>query len=361
MYGKLEELEQQFNELTAKLSDPAVISDHDKFRKLSKQYSDLSTYMDPYRKLKKLTARITEAQELINNKDEDKDIRDLAKEELAEALTQKERLEAELTVLLTPSDPNDAKNVLLEIRSGTGGEEAALFAGDLFRMYMRYAERRGWRTEILTSHPTGIGGYKEVITLIEGNRAFSKLKYEGGVHRVQRVPATEASGRIHTSAVTVAVMPEAEDVEVDIKPEDLRIDVYRSSGPGGQSVNTTDSAVRITHIPSGLVVACQDEKSQLKNKHKGLKILRARLLQLAEDEQMEKISSERKAMVGTGDRSAKIRTYNYPQSRITDHRINLTLYRLDAVLDGDLDDLIEKLNSHYEALRLQESLEQQIA
>jgi peptide chain release factor 1 len=261
----------------------------------------------------------------------------------------KAKIETELKILLLPQDPNDEKNTLLEIRAGTGGDEAALFAGDLFRMYLRYAEKQGWKTELLSSNPIAGGGFKEVIFIIEGQRVYSRLKYESGVHRVQRVPATETQGRIHTSTVTVAVLPEAEEVEVDIKPEEVKVDVYRSSGPGGQSVNTTDSAVRVTHLPTGLVVTCQDEKSQLKNKQKALAVLRARLLDLKNSEQQKKISEDRKEQVGSGDRSERIRTYNFPQGRMTDHRVGLTLYRLDEILDGDLEEIISVVGSFFQA------------
>jgi peptide chain release factor 1 len=285
----------------------------------------------------------------------DADIRELAKAELPELRARVDDLQRRLTILLLPKDPNDARNVVLEIRAGTGGDEASLFAADLFRMYSRYAERQGWKVDVLSANATGLGGFKEVIALVEGQGAYSKLKFEGGVHRVQRVPATEASGRIHTSAVTVAVLPEAEDVEVDIdEARELRIDVYRSSGPGGQSVNTTDSAVRVTHLPTGLVVACQDEKSQHKNKAKALKILRARLLERAQAEQAAAVAESRRGMVGSGDRSERVRTYNFPQGRVTDHRINLTLYSLDKVIDGDIQPLIDGLITHHQAEQLQD-------
>jgi peptide chain release factor 1 len=280
-------------------------------------------------------------------------MRELAKEEIALLRTRKEALESRLKYLILPKDPNDAKNVILEIRAGTGGEEAALFAASLFRMYSRYAESRGWRVEIMNSNPTGLGGFKEIIALVEGRGAFSRLKFEGGVHRVQRVPVTEGSGRIHTSAVTVAVLPEADEVEIVIDPKEIRVDVYRSSGPGGQSVNTTDSAVRITHIPTGLVVTCQDEKSQHKNRAKALKVLRARLLEKRQEEQRSEIAATRKLMVGSGDRSERIRTYNFPQGRLTDHRINFTLYKLERVMEGELDEVLDALTTYYQAEALQ--------
>jgi peptide chain release factor 1 len=285
--------------------------------------------------------------------DVDADIRSLAKEEHASLTTEKDVLEDELRLLLLPKDPNDDKNIILEIRAGTGGDEAALFANDLFRMYTRFAEDRGWKVEVLAVHPTGVGGFKEIIAMIQGKGAYSVLKYESGIHRVQRVPVTETQGRIHTSAVTVAVLAEAEEVDVEINPNDLRIDVYRSGGPGGQSVNTTDSAVRVTHLPTGLVVICQDEKSQLKNKNKALKVLRARLLDAKIQEQERKRAEDRKSQVGTGDRSGRIRTYNFPQSRVTDHRIGLTLYKLDSVMQGAIQDLIDGLTTHYQAQALQ--------
>jgi peptide chain release factor 1 len=286
-------------------------------------------------------------------KDADAEIRSLAKDELAALSAEQESLQEALRLLLLPKDPNDDKNIIIEIRAGTGGDEAALFVGDLFRMYSRYAEDRSWKVEVLSHQPTGVGGLKEVIAMIHGKGAYSVLKYESGIHRVQRVPVTETQGRIHTSAVTVAVLPEAEEVDVDINPNDLRIDVYRSGGPGGQSVNTTDSAVRVTHLPSGLVVICQDEKSQLKNKNKALKVLRSRLFDMKIQEQEQKRAEERKSQVGTGDRSGRIRTYNFPQSRVTDHRIGLTLYKLEGVLQGGIQDLIDGLTTHYQAQALQ--------
>ena len=344
MLELLEKIEEKQKELTQLLSDPEVLSDQRKYKKVAKEHKDFSEIVEIGSKYRNILKQIEE-DEKIKSESEDKDLIELAKSELEELYPQKEELEKKLKVLLLPRDPNDSKNTILEIRAGTGGEEAALFAADLYRMYSRYAERMGWKTDVLSSNPTGIGGFKEIIFLIEGEGVYGKLKYESGVHRVQRVPVTEASGRIHTSAASVAVLPEAEEVDVEIDPEDLKVDVFRSSGPGGQSVNTTDSAVRITHVPTNTVVTCQDEKSQLKNKNKAMKVLRARLLDKAQREQIEKIARERKSMVGTGDRSAKIRTYNFPQSRITDHRINLTLYKLDNILDGNIEELIEVLKT----------------
>ncbi|MGB2697792.1 MAG: peptide chain release factor 1 [Candidatus Zixiibacteriota bacterium] len=354
MLELLEKIEEKQKELTQLLSDPKVLSDQRRYKKVAKEHKDFSEIIEIGSKYRKILKQIEE-DEKIKSESEDKDLVELAKSELEELYPQREKLEKKLKVLLLPRDPNDSKNTILEIRAGTGGEEAALFASDLYRMYSRYAECMGWKTDVLSSNPTGIGGFKEIIFLIEGEEVYGKLKYESGVHRVQRVPVTEASGRIHTSAASVAVLPEAEEVDVEIDPEDLKVDVFRSSGPGGQSVNTTDSAVRITHIPTNTVVTCQDEKSQLKNKNKAMKVLRARLLDKAQREQIEKIAKERKSMVGTGDRSAKIRTYNFPQSRVTDHRINLTLYKLDNILDGNIDELIEVLKTKEQEKTLSDS------
>jgi len=353
MFAKLESLERKYEDLEKQLSDPTVVDDQERYRKLAKAHADLAEVVEGFREHKRLTRDLEENTELAQ--DPDPEMRELA---LAEVKTIREalpELEARLKLLLLPKDPMDEKNILLEIRAGTGGEEAALFAGDLFRMYSRYAETKRWKVEIMSSSETGSGGFKEIIANISGDKVYSRLKYESGAHRVQRVPATESQGRIHTSAVTVAIMPEAEEVDVAIDPNDLRIDVYRSSGPGGQSVNTTDSAVRVTHIPSGLVVICQDEKSQHKNKAKALKVLRSRLLQAEQEKQRLEQEANRRSQVGSGDRSERIRTYNFPQSRVTDHRINLTLYKLEAVLEGDLDELFDGLIAHYqsEALKAQ--------
>ena len=347
MLDKLADVETRYHELEAMLVDPAVIANRKEFVRLSRERSGMEEVIARYRDWKRVADEERDLGTLLE--DADPDLREMARGELPGLRERKAALEEQLKVLLVPKDPNDDRNVILEIRAGTGGEEASLFAADLFRMYSRFAERRGWRTDILHSNATGLGGYKEIIGSIEGRGAYSQLKFEGGVHRVQRVPATEAQGRIHTSAVTVAVLPEAEEVEVDIDEKDLRIDVFRSSGPGGQSVNTTDSAVRVTHLPTGLVVSCQDEKSQHKNKAKALKILRARLLERAEEEQRSAIAANRKSMVGSGDRSERIRTYNFPQNRVTDHRINLTVHALEKVLDGELEPVISPLVAHHQA------------
>jgi peptide chain release factor 1 len=341
--NQLEIIVTRFDELTSQLSDEKVLRDPSRRQKLARERKELEPMVEVIRQLQKVERSIADDEAMISA-EEDDEIVGMAKAELEDLRREKERLEEELRKLMIPKDPNDSKNTIVEIRAGTGGEESALFAADLLRMYSRYVENKGWKMELMSSHETGIGGFKEVIFLVSGESAYGLLKYESGVHRVQRVPATEASGRIHTSAVTVAVLPEAEDVEVEIAPEDVRVDVFRSSGPGGQSVNTTDSAVRVTHLPTGLVVTCQDEKSQHKNRAQAMKVLRARLLDRAKREQEERISRERKSQVGTGDRSAKIRTYNFPQQRVTDHRIGLTIHRLDQILDGDLDELIEALH-----------------
>jgi peptide chain release factor 1 len=352
MLDKLADVERRYIDLEERLIDPSIADRRKDFARLAKERADLEPIVEAYREWRKLNQEIDGHRSLLESSDAE--VRDLAKEELPVLRQRVDALEQRLKLLLLPKDPNDDRNVVLEIRAGTGGDEASLFAAELFRMYSRYAEAQSWRVEVLSANATGLGGFKEVIALISGQGAYSKLKFEGGVHRVQRVPVTEASGRIHTSAVTVAVLPEAEDVEVEIdEAKELRIDVYRSSGPGGQSVNTTDSAVRVTHLPTGLVVSCQDEKSQHKNKAKALKILRARLLERAQAAQLAEVAENRRSMVGSGDRSERVRTYNFPQGRVTDHRINLTLYSLDRVLDGDLAPLIDGLITHYQAEQLQ--------
>jgi len=347
MISQIEEAERRLNALEYELSKPEVIQQQSLYQKYLKEHVSLIPIVDAFRKYKLTKEKMKDTQSLLN--DPDREIRELAQIEIDNLKDTLAKLEYEVGLLLFPKDPKDEKNIILEIRAGTGGEEAALFVADLFRMYGHYMEKKGCKMEILSQSPTGLGGFKEIIVLIEGQRVYSGLKYESGVHRVQRIPETESKGRIHTSAVTVAILPEAEDVDVSIDPADLRIDVYRSSGPGGQGVNTTDSAVRITHIPTGLVVACQDERSQHKNRAKAMKILRSRLLQLQEEEQRSKVSEDRKNMVGKGDRSEKIRTYNFPQSRITDHRIGLTIYRLEEVLHGELDLILHPLLAHLKA------------
>jgi peptide chain release factor 1 len=354
MLDLLNKIEEKYQEMTTLLSDPAVISDRNRYKKVAKEHNELSEIVSLSSEYKKLLHSIEE-DEKIRQDSKDEELVEMAKAELEELYPQKLELEEKLKFLLLPKDPKDNRNTIVEIRAGTGGEEAALFAADLYRMYAKFAEKKGWRVEVMNSNPTGMGGFKEIIFLVEGDNAYGTLKYESGVHRVQRVPVTEASGRIHTSAASVAVLPEAEDVEVEIKPEELRVDVFRSSGPGGQSVNTTDSAVRVTHIPTNTVVTCQDEKSQLKNKNKAIKVLRARLLDKATEEQTTKIAQERKTMVGSGDRSEKIRTYNFPQGRVTDHRIGLTLYRLEDILVGEIDEFVDALKKKEQEERLQSS------
>ena len=353
MFDKLIGVEERFVDVEKQLSDPKVVNDRVAYQKYVREHADLNKIVTAYRQYRQTLQNLEESLELL--KDTDPEIKGLARDEVATLTKEKEGLEDELKTLLLPKDPHDEKNVIVEIRAGTGGEEAALFAGDLFRMYSRYSENRNWKVEVITHHPTGVGGLKEVIAMIQGKGAFSVFKYESGTHRVQRVPTTETQGRVHTSAVTVAVLPEAEEVDIAIDPSELKIDVYRSTGPGGQSVNTTDSAVRITHLPTGLVVTCQDEKSQLKNKLKAMKVLRARLLDQLVMEQNEKRSEERKSQVGTGDRSGRIRTYNYPQSRVTDHRIGLTLYKLENILQGDLEEIIDNLVTYYQTQELQKA------
>jgi peptide chain release factor 1 len=351
MFDKLQEVERRFTELETLMSNPEVIQSRATYLKYSQEHAELAKLVDVFRQYKKTSEDLSQSRELLS--DRDPEIKELAKQEVETLAGREAALESELKTLLMPRDPNDAKNVLIEIRAGTGGEEAALFAHDLFRMYWRYIESKGWKAEIMNSHETGSGGFKEIVFMVYGQGAYSCFKYESGTHRVQRVPETEAQGRIHTSAVTVAVLPEAEEVEVDIDPGDIRTDVFRSSGPGGQSVNTTDSAVRLTHLPTGLVVICQDEKSQLKNKNKAMKVLRARLLDRMIQEQNAKRDEERKGQVGTGDRSGRIRTYNFPQGRVTDHRAGITLYKLESILQGGLDELFDGLFAYFNAQQLQ--------
>lgn len=342
MFDKLEMAENRYEEINNKLSDPSVLGNQDEYRKLMKEYSDLGIIVSKYREYKKVMSDITEAKELIGDK-LDKDFRDMVEAELKEAEEKFEIIKRELKILLLPKDPNDDRSVIIEIRGGAGGEEAALFAGVLFRAYTMYAANNGWQTELLDSNPTELGGFKEVVFAIEAKGAYSKLKWESGVHRVQRVPSTESSGRIHTSTITVAVLAEVDDVDVDLNMSDIRVDTYRASGAGGQHINKTDSAIRLTHAPSGLVVTCQDQRSQHKNKDKAMQVLRARLYELAQEQQDSTQASARKSQVGTGDRSERIRTYNYPQGRVTDHRIGLTLYKLEQVLNGDLNEFIDAL------------------
>src|SRR5438309_11293713 len=349
---KLSELENRYDELTAQLSSAEVLADPARYPRVAKSHSELHAVIEKFRQWKSVQKSLVNTKALLDESAADPEMKSLANEEFEELKKQQEQLEGELKVLLLPKDPNDEKNVVLEIRAGTGGDEATLFAQEIFRMYDRYAESQGWRVEVLSSSLSGVGGLKEVIAVIEGQRVYSKLKYESGVHRVQRVPATEQQGRVHTSAVTVAVLPEAEDVDIKIDPKDLRIDTFCSSGPGGQSVNTTYSAVRVTHIPTNTVVSCQDEKSQIKNREKAMRVLRSRLYEVEMQKQQEALAKERKAMVGTGDRSEKIRTYNFPQNRVTDHRIGLTIHQLQDVMDGKLQPIVEALVTHYQAERL---------
>ena len=351
MMDKIEELERRYQELEALLSDPSVISNQPEFRKLSREHSDLSELVAAYRRYRKVLVDISDNRELLA----DPDMKEMAEDELKSLEEEKERLDADIRLLLLPKDPNDDKSVILEIRAGTGGDESALFAGDLFRMYSRYADANRWKVEIVSASESERGGYKEIIAAVEGTGVFAKLKYESGTHRVQRVPETEAQGRIHTSACTVAIMAEAEDVDIDIRPDDLKIDVYRSSGAGGQHVNTTDSAVRITHLPTGTVVACQEERSQIKNRATAMKVLKTRILDTIRQAQDSKMAADRKQQVGSGDRSERIRTHNFPQGRMTDHRIGLTLYRLDSIMTGDIGEITDALRAYYqmEALKAQ--------
>lgn len=351
MLNKLEEIQKKYEELGSELSKPEIISDQKQFQKMMKKHSTMEEVVNKYIRYKELAQSISELKEILKD-ESDQEMVEMASEELAQAEKDLINTEAELKILLIPKDPNDDKSVIVEIRGGAGGDEAALFAGDLFRMYSRYGETKGWKIDIMDSHESDLGGYKEIVFSIEGYGAYSKLKYESGVHRVQRIPSTESGGRIHTSTVTVAVLPEAEEVDIDLDPNDVRVDLFCSSGPGGQSVNTTKSAVRLTHEPTGIVVSCQDEKSQIKNKDKAMKVLRARLYDKALEEETAKMASERKSQVGTGDRSERIRTYNYPQNRITDHRIGLTLHKLETMLEGDLDEMINAIITTKQAEKL---------
>lgn len=351
MFDKLDFTVDKYEELAKKVSDPDIISDQPTWQKYMKEMGEMELIVKEYKHYKDMKQELEDSKEIFEMED-DEELREMAREEIKELEAGIEKSQEELKILLLPKDPNDEKNVILEVRAGTGGDEAALFGGDLMRMYLRYAERRRWKTEIIDLNDTGIGGVKEAVIMIKGKGAYSRLKFESGVHRVQRVPETESSGRIHTSAASIAVLPEVDDVEVKIDPNDVRVDVYRASGNGGQCVNTTDSAVRLTHIPTGLVVTCQDEKSQIKNKDKAFKVLKARLYDLMLQEQNDKISAERRSQVGSGDRSERIRTYNFPQGRVTDHRINLTIYKLENFLDGDLDEIIDALITHDQAEKM---------
>ena len=351
-FDKLAEIEKKYDELSVELSAPGVFADPARYQKAAKAHADLRAVVEKFRQWKEVQKGLVETKTLLEESAADPAMKTMAHEEIAGLERQQGEIEAELKVLLVPKDPNDEKNVVLEIRAGTGGDEATLFAQEVFRMYSRYAETQGWRAEVLSSSASAVGGLKEVIAVIEGQKVYSKLKYESGVHRVQRVPATEQQGRIHTSAITVAVLPEADEVEVQIDPKDIRVDTFCSSGPGGQSVNTTYSAVRITHLPTGMVVSCQDEKSQIKNRAKALRVLRSRLYEMKLQEQQKQITEERRSQIGTGDRSEKIRTYNFPQNRLTDHRIGLNLHQLDRVMEGKIDDIIDALIAHYQAEKL---------
>ncbi|MBU0986408.1 MAG: peptide chain release factor 1 [Proteobacteria bacterium] len=351
MFEQLKGVENRFTKLETLLSDPKILQDREAYQKYSREHADLNKVVSVYREYERTLKELDDSKGLL--KDGDHEIKEMARDEVETLTLRKDRLERDLIKMLLPKDPNDKKNVIVEIRAGTGGEEASLFVNDLFRMYGRYAEKKGWKVEVLTHHPTDVGGLKEIIAMVHGKGAYSNFKYESGTHRVQRIPATETQGRIHTSAVTVAVLPEAEEVDLHIDPGEVKVDVFRATGPGGQSVNTTDSAVRLTHLPSGIVVSCQDEKSQLKNKNKAMKVLRARILDRMIQEQNQKRSEERKSQIGDGDRSGRIRTYNYPQGRVTDHRVGLTLYRLESILQGEIDEIIETLTTHYQSQALQ--------
>jgi len=351
MFERLDQMEARYEELTQALSSPEIVTDSARYQKTAKAHSEIAPIVEKYREYKDLTRGIVESKALLAE-EKDPDMRAYAQEELTQLEDRVAQVEADLKILLIPKDPNDEKDIILEIRAGTGGDEATLFADEMFRMYSRYAETQGWKVEVLSTSESSVGGLKEVIAIIEGKRVFSQLKYESGVHRVQRVPATEQQGRVHTSAVTVAVLPEAEDVDIKIEAKDLRIDTFCSSGPGGQSVNTTYSAVRITHIPTNTVVSCQDEKSQIKTREKGMRVLRSRLYEIEMQKQQEALAKERKAMVGSGDRSEKIRTYNFPQNRVTDHRIGLTIHQLTEVMDGKLQPIVDALITHYQAEKL---------
>jgi peptide chain release factor 1 len=355
MFDKLRQIEERYRELNRSLSEPLVIGQPALYARTAKAAADLADTVQKFDAYKAVLRRISEARHILDE-DGDREMRELAQAEIDDLQNRQAELENELRALLIPRDPNDDKNVFLEIRAGAGGDEAGLFAADLARMYTKYAERQKWKVEVMDAHPTGIGGLKEAVLLIQGRGAWSRLKFERGVHRVQRVPATESSGRIHTSTVTVAVLPEAEDVDVKIDDRDIQVDVYRSSGPGGQGVNTTDSAVRLTHLPTGLVVTCQDERSQIKNRAKAMRVLRARLLERAQNEQAAAIAADRRSQVGTGERSERIRTYNFPQGRVSDHRINLTLHRLPAILEGDLDEMIDALRDWAQSQKLAETV-----
>ena len=354
MFDKLRQLEERYHELSRQLSDPQVIGQPVEYARTAKAASELSEVVQKFGDYKDLLARISEARHIVAE-DPDREMREMAQAEAEELIGRQGTLEEELRQLLLPRDPNDQRNVFLEIRAGAGGDEAGLFAADLARMYGKYAERQRWKVEVMDSHPTGVGGFKEIVLFVQGRGAWSRLKFERGVHRVQRVPATESSGRIHTSTVTVAVLPEAEDVDIKVDEKDIRVDVYRSSGPGGQGVNTTDSAVRLTHLPTGLVVTCQDERSQIKNRAKALRVLKARLLERAQEEQAAAIAADRRSQVGTGERSERIRTYNFSQTRVSDHRVGLTLHRLPDMLEGDLDEMIEALTAWDQSRKLAES------